>query len=159
MSTEELLARLARLGARDRAWLLGELPPAMRRELAVLLAGEDESLAAAAEPAVATFGVWESLDPQRVAAILDPDPAWLVSAATRASDPRWRERLLAAMSSRRRHDVELADRAGGRLGARAAQWVLERCKERLSSGAGTPHTDAPRSGFAALVEQMKERFS
>ena len=58
MSSEELLARLSRLDAHDRAWLLGELPAAMRRELATLLSDEPERAA----PALAR-------DPERLGGI------------------------------------------------------------------------------------------
>lgn len=159
MSTEALLARLARLDAADRAWLLGELPPALRRELAGLLAEDEEAGARDADEAAPKAGTWESLEPQQLAALFETEPAWLVSAATRATESRWRERMLASMSTRRRHDVELADRTGSRLGARAAQWVLERCRSRLASGDVPSRSEAPKQGFAALLEQMKERFS
>ena len=108
MSGPELIARLARLNARDRAWLLAELPTSMRHELLTLLGDESRPKAA---PAAKPAGGWEALDPQQLALQLDAEPAWLVSAATRGTDPKWRERLLHAMSSRRRHDIELADRS------------------------------------------------
>jgi hypothetical protein len=156
MSGPELIARLARLHARDRAWLLGELPPAMRQELLSLLGDEPRPTAtAAAKPA----GGWEALDPQQLALLLDAEPAWLVSAATRGTDTKWRERLLHAMSSRRRHDIELADRSGGTLGARAVAAVLEGCRERLAAGGAAARESTARQGFAALLDNMKERFS
>jgi hypothetical protein len=156
MSSQELLARLSRLDARDRAWLLGELPAAMRRELATLLSDEPERAA----PAVAaTPSGWEALDPQRLATVFEAEPAWLVSAATRGTEPRWRDRLLHAMGSRRRHEIELADRSGGTFGARAASCLLEACRERLAAGVEPARDSAPRQGFAALLDQMKERFS
>lgn len=158
MSTEALLARLARLDAADRAWLLNELPPAMRRDLAGLLSDDEDSGAQDADQAVPA-ATWESLDPQQLAVLLESEPAWLVSASTRAAESRWRERLLAAMNTRRRHDVELADRTGSRLGSRAALWVQERCRTRLASGDVPSRNEAPKQGFAALLEQMKERFS
>jgi hypothetical protein len=157
MSGAELITRLARLHARDRAWLLGELPSAMREELLTLLG--EEPRAATPAPAVKPAGSWEALDAQRLAALLEAEPAWLVSAATRGSEPRWRERLLHAMGSRRRHEIELADRSGGSLGARAVSCLLEGCRERLASGESFAREGAPKQGFAALVEQMKERFS
>jgi hypothetical protein len=155
MSTAELLARLARLDARDRAWLLGELPAAMRRELATLLADEPESPAAPA--GAASPDTWESLDAQRLAGVLDGEPAWLVSAAIRGCEPRWRERLLQSMGVRRRHEIELADRTGGKLSVRAVACVRQGCRARLdaSSGAAAPAAQ----GFAALLERMKGRFS
>jgi hypothetical protein len=156
VSGRELIVRLARLHARDRAWLLAELPPVLRQELLTLL-GEESRPAAA--PAARPAGGWEALDPQRLALLLDAEPAWLVSAATRGTDPKWRERLLHAVSSRRRHDIELADRGGGALGARAVASLLEGCRERLASGGAAAREPAARQGFAALLENMKGRFS
>jgi hypothetical protein len=156
MSSEELLARLSRLDAHDRAWLLGELPAAMRRELATLLSDEPER-AAPALPV--TPSGWEALDTQRLATVFEAEPAWLVSAATRGSEPRWRDRLLHAMSSRRRHEIELADRSGGAFGARAASCLLEGCRERLAAGVEPARDGTTRQGFAALLDHMKERFS
>jgi hypothetical protein len=160
VSRDDLLTRLARLDARDRAWLLSELPAPLRRELIDELAG-DETAGESAPEAMDTqpAGGWESLDPQRVAELLDSEPVWLVSAATRATETRWRERLLQAMHSRRRHEIELADRAGRPLNARAAEIVLRACRERLASGASRPAASASRRGFSALLEQMKSRFS
>ena len=157
MSTQELLARLSRLDSHDRAWLLGELPTAMRRELATLLSDEPER--AARVLAAATPSGWEALDTQRLATVFEAEPAWLVSAATRGTEPRWRDRLLHAMGSRRRHEIELADRSGGAFGARAASCLLEGCRERLAAGVEPARDNTPRHGFAALLDQMKERFS
>ncbi|HEY6124770.1 MAG TPA: hypothetical protein VIV63_08970, partial [Steroidobacteraceae bacterium] len=114
MSTAELLARLARLDARDRAWLLGELPPGLRRELADVLA-DDEPVASAAPVAPAPLAGWESIDPSRAAEVLGAEPAWLASAATRGADVQWRERLLQAMPSAKRREIEIADRAARTL--------------------------------------------
>src|SRR5512139_591906 len=107
MSPDSLLARLARLDDQDRAWLLGELSPRMRNELLGMLAEEQEP--PPAPRAEAPMGL-ESLDPEQLAHLVEGEPAWLLSAATRGAEPRWRARLLAAMPSRRRHEVELADR-------------------------------------------------
>jgi len=150
-----LMARLARLDARDRAWLLGELPPALRQELALELGGEAPAFTSAAP---APGAGWESLDAEAVAGVLALEPAWLVSAATRSCDTQWRERLLAGLPQRRRQEVEYADRAGRPLNARAARLVLEACRERLAI---TPLRAAvpARHGFAALVQQMRARFS
>jgi hypothetical protein len=156
MSSEELLARLSRLDAHDRAWLLGELPTAMRRELATLLSDEPERIAPALPAAPSG---WEALDAQRLATVFEAEPAWLVSAATRGTEPRWRDRLLHAMGSRRRHEIELADRSGGAFGARAASCLLEACRDRLAVGVEPARDHTPRQGFAALLDQMKERFS
>jgi hypothetical protein len=159
VSRDDLLARLARLDTRDRAWLLGELPPALRRELLAELAeDEPESVAepASGEPGPGPGG-WEELDPVRVADALASEPAWLASAATRACEPRWREKLLAAMPHRRRQEIEFADRSGRPLNARATRLVLEQCRTRLPDGAA-PRVPA-RQGFAALVEQMKAKFA
>ena len=158
MTTPDLLARLARLDERDRAWLLGELSPAMRRDLVDALA--DEESPGVPAPVVAPApGGWEAMDVQRVADVLAGEPAWVVSAATRAAETRWRERLLQAMPSQRRREIEIADRGGRQLAARAAQFLLAACRERVESG-GTPvATAAPRHSFAALVDQMKSRFS
>jgi hypothetical protein len=157
MKRDQLLARLARLDTRDRAWLLGELPPAMRREHAADLAGE-EPVEAAAAPAPPAASGWESLDPERVAELFAIEPVWLASAATRGSHPGWRERLLAAMPHRRRHEIDLADRTGRPLNPRAARVLLEACRERLL--VQRPSDQAPaRNRFAALVEQMKARFA
>jgi len=160
MSHDKLLARLARLDSADRAWLLGELPPGMRRELATLLADSPAEAppVTAAPPAAPAPGGWEAFDPQRLAALFESEPAWLVSAATRGTEPRWRERLLHAMGSRRRHDVELADRGGSAFGARAVNCVLEGCRARLAPGEPARDT-APKSGFAALLDHMKEKFA
>jgi Mg/Co/Ni transporter MgtE len=158
VSTDELLARLARLDASDRAWLLSELPPALRRQLAEGLAEEEQPAVPAPVTPQAPAG-WEALEPQRAADVLDTEPAWLVSAATRTADARWRERLLQAMKTRRRHEVEMADRAGRPLGARAVQLVLDGCRERLAGGGVAPRAGTSRHGFAALVDQMKSRFA
>ncbi|HET9207496.1 MAG TPA: hypothetical protein VFO28_14745 [Burkholderiaceae bacterium] len=155
-SRDELLARLARLDPRDRSWLLGELPPALRRELVAELAGDEpEPAKAAVEPKPASG--WEALDAGRVAELLALEPVWLASAATRGSDPAWREKFMAAMPNRRRHEIELADRTGRPLNARAARLVLDACRERVTSAA--PGKPPARHGFAALVEQMKARFA
>ncbi len=160
MSRDDLLTRLARLDSRDRAWLLGELPPALRRELIDELAGEESpgKDAPAGAPLGPTAG-WEALDPHDVAQLLDTEPVWLVSAATRNIEARWRERMLQAMNSRRRHEVELADRAGRPLNTRAAEIVLRACREKLASGAVRPMAPASRGGFSALLEQVKSRFA
>ena len=158
MSTQELLSRLARLDARDRAWLLGELPPVMRRELATLLT--DEPPPAVNPPPVETPAAgWEALDAQRLASVFDGEPAWLVSAATRGTEPRWRERLLHSVGPRRRHEIELADRSGATLGARAAALVLEGCRARLAAPQTVGGAAATTQGFSALLERMKERFA
>jgi len=154
MSRDELLARLARLDARDRTWLLAELPPALRRGLIEELAAEDASTA---EPLPARTGGWEALDAERLAAILAVEPVWLVSAATRGTEERWRERFLAVLSHRRSHEIELADRIGRPLNARAARVVLEACVQKLANG--TAGVKSTARGFAALVEQMKSRFA
>jgi hypothetical protein len=154
VSHDALLARLARLDAQDRAWLLGELPADMRRELLAEL-NDDENHA---PPPRAARG-WESLDAQRVAEVLEHEPVWLISGATRAADLRWRERLLQHLSSRRRHEVELADRAGRPLNRRAAQRVLEICGERIAQGGSVAGASAARGSFGALVDQMRSRFA
>jgi hypothetical protein len=158
VSTSDLLARLARLDERDRTWLLGELPPALRRELAEVLADEDEPAEPTPSPPPVAGG-WEAMEPQRVAEALGGEPAWMVSAATRAAEARWRDRLLQAMPSQRRREIEIADRGGRLLGARAAQFVLAACRERLANGTTSSPSGAPRHGFAALVDQMKNRFA
>jgi hypothetical protein len=158
---DSLLARLARLDAEDRAWLLGELPPALRRELAGMLAEDAQPQAApsagAPQPAPAPPAGWEKLPPGHVADALDREPVWLVSAATRAADARWRERLLEAMTSRRRQEIQHADRSGRPLAARAAQLVLAAVRARID--AGETQSAAPRSKFAQLVEQMRGRLA
>lgn len=160
MSRDDLLTRLARLDARDRAWLLAELPPALRRELIDELAGDEAAGKTGFEPVdTQPAAGWESLDPQRVAQILDSEPVWLVSAATRSTEARWRERLLQAMNSRRRHEIELSDRAGRPLNARATEIVLSACREKLASGTTQATASAARNGFSALLEQMKGRFA
>jgi hypothetical protein len=156
MSTDALLARLARLDDTDRAWLLGELPPRMRTELLGLLSEDDEKPAAVPKTAPIT-GI-ESLEPEPLARLLENEPAWLVSAATRGADSRWRARLLAAMPSRRRHEVELADRTGAPLAAHAAQIFLDLCRARV----GAPDAQEaapPRSRFADLVDSLRSRFA
>jgi len=159
VSRDDLLTRLARLDARDRAWLLAELPPALRRELIDELADEEtpgantRDLAAPAQPAG-----WEALDPPATAQLLEAEPVWLVSAATRGAASRWREQLLQAMNSRRRHEIELADRAGRPLNARAAEIVLNACRERLAAEPARGST-ASRGGFSALLDQVKSRFA
>jgi hypothetical protein len=160
VSTPDLLARLARLDERDRAWLLGELPPALRHELAEVLADEDKPAERAPTPAPAPVAAgWEAMEPQRVAESLGGEPAWMVSAATRTADLRWRDRLLHAMPSQRRREIEIADRGGRPLGARAAQFVLAACRERIANGATSSPGGTHRQGFAALVDQMKSRFA
>ena len=153
MSHDALIARIARLDAQDRAWLLGELPPDLRRELVAGL--DDEAPEARAS---ATAQGWDSLEPAQVAAVLDAEPAWLVSAATRGAEARWRERLLLCMPARRRHELEHADRSWRSLNARAAAVVLTACRERIASGV-VPAGEPARSGFAAMVDQMKSRFA
>ena len=157
MSHEALLARLARLDAQDRAWLLGELPPEMRRKLMEGI-DEDEALPITLPPAAAPQG-WESIDPQQCALVLEAEPAWLISAATRACEAKWREKLLQNLSARRRHEVEVADRAARALNLRAAGLVLAACRDRISEGIATVGASASRGGFAALVDQMRSRFS
>ncbi len=156
MTREELIARLGDLEAGDRAWLLGELPPALRRELAQLLTDDDARAAMPAQEPAAGAAGWETLDAERVADLLIAEPVWLVSATLRATDARWRERVLAATPARRRHEIEMADRTGGPLAARAAQRLLEACRTRLS---GSPPPTSARGGFAALVDQMRSRFA
>ena len=155
MSHEDLLARLARLDARDRTWLLGELPPALRRELVEVLADEEPEVKPVAP---AGPGGWESLEPQRAADVLAMEPAWLVSAATRGTDIQWRDRLLQSMPAAKRREIELADRAGRPLGERAVNVLLEACRESLAAGVAV-RGGAPRHGFAALVDQMRSRFA
>ena len=155
MSIDELLGRLARLDARDRAWLLGELPPNMRRELVSLL---DEPTPAAT-PVTASASSWELLDPQRLATLFESEAAWLVSAATRGTEPRWRERLLQAMGTRRRHEIEMADRSGANFGPRAIQSVLEACRTRLGDGNSAPTETEARGGFAAMLDRVKGKLS
>ncbi len=155
MSQDELLERLARLDAGDRAWLLGELPPALRRELAGMLAEDD---AGATPPAaVPAPAVWEDLAPEHVADALEREPAWLASAATRAAQTHWREKLLQSMSARRRQEIQLADRSGRPLAARAARIVLAGVRARVESG--QTKAVAPRSKFASLVDQMRSRLA
>jgi hypothetical protein len=156
VSSDELLARLARLNERDLSWLLGELPPALRRDLAGMLA-DDEPAADAKAPEARPGTGWDSLDAEAVATMLDGEPAWLVSAATRGAPAEWRERLLHAMPGRRRHDIELADRTGRPLGSRAARLVLDGVRTRLDSGSPLQRP-APKRNFAALVDQMRSRF-
>jgi hypothetical protein len=158
VTRDDLIARLGQLEAGDRGWLLGELPPAMRRELAQLLADEtpaDAQPAKVSMPAARDAG-WESLGAERVADVLRAEPVWLVSAALRAAEPQWRERVLAATPARRRHEIEMADRTGRPLGTRAAQILFEGCRDRI---AGTPPAAPARAGFAALVDQMRSRFA
>jgi hypothetical protein len=157
LSTEDLLARLARLDARDRAWLLGELPPGLRRELVEVLA--DEEPAAAAPAARVAPAGWESIEPQRAAEVLATEPAWLVSAATRGADTQWRDHLFQSMPAARRREIEIADRAGRPLAARAGNVVLEACRERVAAGVTSSRGGAPKFGFAALVDQMRSRFA
>jgi hypothetical protein len=160
VSRDDLLARLARLDARDRAWLLGELPPILRRELIDDLAGDEPSGDTSAEGAPSgAAGGWETLDPQGVAQLLEGEPVWLVSAATRNTETRWRERLMQVMNSRRRHEIELADRTARPLNKRAADILLAACREKLASGAARPMASASRGGFSAMLERMKSRFA
>jgi hypothetical protein len=156
VSQDELLARLARLDARDRAWLLGELPPGLRRELVEVLADEEPAEPIAVAP-VATAG-WESLEPQRAAEVLGAEPAWLVSAATRGTDIQWRDRMLQSMPAARRREIEMADRTGHPLVSRAVKVVLDACRERLAAGV-SERGGAAKHGFAALVDQMRSRFA
>ncbi len=157
MTREELIARLGQLDASDRGWLLGELPPALRHELAQMLSEDEPPAPAAAQmPVAAPASSWESLDADRVADALHAEPAWLVSAALRATEPRWRERVLAAWPVRRRHEIDMADRMGRPLGSRAAHLVLADCRARLSDA---PSPKPARGGFAALVDQMRGRFA
>lgn len=153
MTRDELIARLGRLDAADRGWLLGELPAALRRELAHVLA---DDVPVTQTPAPAPSAGWESLDAERVAEVLRLEPVWLVSAVLRTTEPPWRERVLAATPVRRRHEIDMADRTGRPLGARAASSLLEACRTRLADAA--PAAPA-RGGFAALVDQMKSRFA
>jgi hypothetical protein len=148
--SDALLAKLARLDERDRAWLLAELPPRMRNDLANLLGDE--------VPAPAPPAGFEALEPERVARLLEGEPAWLVSAATRGAESRWRAQLLAAMTSRRRHEIELADRSGAPLAVRARQLVLDGCRARLGGAEPLAHVE-PRSRFAELVDSMRSRFA
>jgi hypothetical protein len=160
VNRDDLLTRLARLDSRDRAWLLGELPPALRRELIDELAGDEDRAHTRAAPVAAPQPAgWEALDPRRVAELLEAEPVWLVSAATRGSEPRWRAELLQAMNTRRRHEMELADRTGRPLNARAAGIVFNACRDLIAAGVSRHGVTAPRGGFAALVEQMKSRFA
>ena len=156
MTREELIARLGGLEAGDRAWLLGELPPALRRELAQMLTDDGSRAATPAQTPVAGAAGWETFDAERVADLLVAEPVWLVSATLRATDVRWRERVLAATPARRRHEIEMADRTGGPLGSRAAQRLLDACRTRLSE---SPPPASARGGFAALVDQMRSRFA
>ena len=153
MTRDELIARLGQLDAGDRGWLLGELPQALRRELVQILSG-DESVISPPSPARAAG--WEALDAERVADLLEHEPVWLVSAALRATEARWREHVLAAWPPRRRHEIDLADRTGHPLGARAAQLLLDACRARI---AAAPPAAPARTGFAALVDQMRNRFA
>jgi hypothetical protein len=158
VSSADLLARLASLDASDRAWLLGELPPALRRELVALLDPEEAPDVRSASGTSAT-SEWETLDPASVAAVLAGEPAWLVSAAIRATEPRWRDRVLESTTPRRRHEIEIADRTGLPLSARAMRFLLDACRSRIDSGA-IPTTDGEaRSRFAELVDRMRSRFS
>jgi len=157
MSIDELLGRLARLDARDRAWLLGELPPAMRRDLAVML--DEEPAPGQAASAATPASSWELLDTQRLANLFQGEAAWLVSAATRGTESRWRERLLQAMGARRRHEIELADRGGASLGPRAVNFVLESCRARLGSIGAAPAVEEARGGFASILDRVKGRRS
>jgi hypothetical protein len=91
--------------------------------------------------------------------VLDAEPAWLVSAATRGCDAKWREKLLHHLPSRRRHEIELADRAARSLNQRAAALVLASCRERIAEGTATHSTPSARGGFAAMVDQMRSRFA
>jgi len=152
VTRDELIARLGELDAGDRGWLLGELPPALRRELAQMLSDDAPATPA---PAAATSG-WESLDPERIAGLLRAEPVWLVSAVLRAAEAQWRERVLAATPARRRHEIEMADRTGRPLGSRAERQLLDACRARLE---GAPPTAPARGGFAALVDQMRNRFA
>jgi hypothetical protein len=159
VSADDLLAKLARLDSSDRAWLLGELPPSLRRDLADMLAEDTGQPAPVPVPSAPRPAGWEGLDPQLVAQSVEAEPAWLVSAATRDAPLAWRLKLLQSMSARRRHDIEVEDRAGRTLGSRAATLVQEGCRERLAQGNDSLHRDEPKSRFAALVEQMRSRFA
>jgi hypothetical protein len=154
VTRDELIARLGELDAGDRGWLLGELPPALRRELAQMLS--DDAPAAPAPAAAAATSGWESLDPERIAGLLRAEPVWLVSAVLRAAEPQWRERVLAATPARRRHEIEMADRTGRPLGSRAQRQLLDACRARLQDA---PPAAPARGGFAALVDQMRSRFA
>jgi hypothetical protein len=82
-----------------------------------------------------------------------------VSAATRGGEPKWRERLMHALGSRQRHEIELADRSGARLAPRAMQCVLDSCRARLESATVAPLEPDVRGGFANLLDRMKGRRS
>jgi hypothetical protein len=155
VSTDVLLARLARLDPHDRAWLLGELPVSTRRELLEMLADEGGAPAPAATPP----DVWDALDPELVAQALESEPAWLVSAATGDASRSWRQRLLHALGPRRRHEMEIEDRAGRVLGPRARNLVLDACREHIAGAAGKRRPGEPGTRFAKLVERMRSRIA
>jgi hypothetical protein len=155
VSRDALLARLARLDEQDRAWLLGELPPDLRREL---LTGLDENEPPVAAEAPVAAG-WESLDAQSVARIMEPEPAWLLSAATRNAEARWRAHLLQHLPARRRSEIEHADRSGRALNTRANRLLIAECRARIAAGTFADTRAPLRGGFAALVDQMRSRFA
>lgn len=157
MTRDELIARLGQLDPSDRGWLLGELPSALRRELAQVLSVDAPAKPDVATPATAPVANgWESLDAERVAHALESEPVWLVSAALRAAEPRWRERVFTSLPPRRRHEIEMADRTGRPLGTRAMTLLIDACRTRI---AGAPPAAPSRTGFAALVDQMRSRFA
>jgi hypothetical protein len=151
MTRDEILLRLARLDAGDREWLLGELPPALRQSLAEM---NDEPRTV--PPARVAEVTWESVPPAVAAVALEGEPAWFASAATRLANPQWREAWLAACSTRRRQDIESADRSGRSLSPRAAKFAIEWCRGRGETGAAVPQT--PPSRFSTLVDDLRRRL-
>lgn len=161
-SPSELLGKLHRLSARDRAWIVEHLSERERTQLMVSLAEPEPAIADAklhpAEPpreagatstdAARTLG---RVEPRLVAMVTRTEPAWLNAVIASTQEAAWSVAFLESLSASLRADVERAHSKefGPALTESVTRLVLARCQG-----------DVPvESAFERLVERLSSSRS
>lgn len=155
----QLLEKLQRLSAGDRAWIVERLSEQERTQLLATLAGPTN-------PPEETFRPVEPrrtddtsdpvktlarVEPRLVAAICRHEPAWLNAVLAAAQQESWRRVFLEALPATLRSEVERTQSSqfGAALTESVTRLILDRC-----------HGDVPsESPFEKLVERLSSARS
>lgn len=144
-ATEQVVQLLGSLEARDRRWILQNLPPDVR---ARLVAHVDESTDSAELEWSSVITRLADVDAQALTHALEREPAWLVSAILGAANWSWRSEVLRALPPALRAELSSLDRIGSTLARPATEFVLRELAMRAQDWPSAP---ARRSGLRALL--------
>lgn len=158
----ELLSRLHRLNARDRAWLVDHLSEQERAQLVTSLAGPAVDIEAMKlhvvehQPQNETQSadvarMLARVEPRVVATITRTEPAWLNAVVASGQDAAWSSAFLEALPATLRADVQRAHprQFGPALCESVTRLILVRCQGNVPI----------ESAFERLVERLSSSRS